>query len=131
MLGDGSDLSANGHEIMVAVPAGYEVKVEVVSNAGAGGFSEVKADIDTLRSQVAAQDGAGSGKDRHEAGNLFFVEFSKIGEMTPRGEQKMAVGVRKTVEQDNGQPIAKKEQVRFVLPSGSGWFKEAAAACGG
>ena len=38
---------------MVPLPAGDEVEMEVVGDAGAGGRAQVEADVDTVRPQVA------------------------------------------------------------------------------
>ena len=47
-LGDDAYVSDGGDEVDVAVPAGDDVGVEVVGDAGAGGFADVDAEVEAL-----------------------------------------------------------------------------------
>lgn len=115
MLGNGADLGADGHEVMVAFPAWNEMEMEVVGDAGSGGSSQIEANIDTMGFQVTAEDGGAGGQHRHEPAALVLGEFGEVGEMPAGSQEQVAIGVRKAVEQDNGRFVAKKEEMRFFL----------------
>jgi len=48
MFGNSSDIADNRNEIMVAVPAWHDVKVEVVGDTCSGHCPDIAADIKTI-----------------------------------------------------------------------------------
>jgi hypothetical protein len=53
---NGSDIGENGHEIMIPLPAGHQVEMEMIGNPGAGGRTEIAADIQAMRREPVLQD---------------------------------------------------------------------------
>lgn len=54
-------MAHGGHEVAVAVPAGNHVAVDVGVDAGAGGASQVDADVEAVGAQGALDAGQGAG----------------------------------------------------------------------
>ena len=86
----------------------------MVGDAGAGGRAQVEANVDAVRPQVAAEDGAAPADHPHE-GEVFPVgELFRVGHMAARGQQQVAVGVGEAVEQHHAQFITKEQQMVAV-----------------
>ena len=125
VLGDGPDLGADRHEIMVTLPTRHHMKMEMIGNACAGGCAEIKANIDAMRLEMAAQHGTAGGEHRHDPAVLFGGEFGKIRQMPARGDEQMAIGIGKAIEKHHRQFIAIQQQVGQILAQCSGRFKQA------
>jgi hypothetical protein len=66
MLGDGSDVCGDGHEIMIAFPAGDNMEMQVVVNSRTGCFAQIETDIDSVGMKVPAQYGTALLQEGHK-----------------------------------------------------------------
>lgn len=128
VLGNGPDFGANGDEVMIILPAGNEMEVEMIGNPSTGDFPQVQADVDPMGMQVAADDGATAGEQFHQPKLFNFLKIGEIRHVAAGCEQQVPVGVGKAVEQDNGQVVTKQQEMLFVKGGLSRWFEQ--ATCG-
>lgn len=106
VLRNGPDFCADGHEIMVVLPAWHEMEMQMVGNAGASRRTEIKADIDAVGLEMAAKHCAAGGEHRHDPVVLLSSEFGEIGQMPAWGHEQMTIGIRKAIEQHHSLVIA-------------------------
>jgi hypothetical protein len=125
MLGNGPYFGADGHEVMVIPPAGDNMKMKMIGNAGPGDLAQVKPDIEAIRGKMAAENGCGMGEHGKKRCPFFSGEFGDIGKVPFRRHQQMAVGIGKPVQQDHYHLVTEQEKMVPVLPFLSGWFKKA------
>ena len=126
VLWDGPDVAGHGHEIMIALPAGDDVKMEMIGNAGSGNFSKVEADVESMRLQMVAKDDTASLHHGHKGCVFSRRDFADVCYMPSWGNQQVAVGIGKPVEQNNGLPAPMQEEPFGVGLAYSGRFKQAA-----
>lgn len=125
MFRDGANVPDNGDEIVVVTPTGDDMEMQVVSDAGAGCFAEIAADVETIRAEMAAEDGGGLLGHGGKRCRLVAVELGDAGDMSARGQQQVAVAIRKTIEQDNILMVAIEEKQLAILASATRRLKEA------
>jgi hypothetical protein len=114
VLGNGADIGTNGDEVVIILPSGNEMKMQMIGDACAGDLSQVQADVDAVGVQVAADNSATAGEQQHQLEMLALGEPGEISHMTPRRQQEMTIGVGKTIEQGNGKFVTKKQKMGFV-----------------
>ena len=117
---DGVDagVGGGGEEVDVAVPAGDEVPVEVLFDAGSGGGAEVEADVEAVGAE-----GGGEGRFEVFEGGEAFKEFV-VGEVfevgdDAVGEDESVAGVVGVAVQDGEAGFAAPDDaVCFVFGGG-------------
>ena len=87
VLGYGANVCTNGYEIMITFPAGNQMEMEMFGYTGAGGLSQVEANVDAMGIESPAQDGAADGKHFHKASGFVSAQFGEIAEMPSGGEE--------------------------------------------
>lgn len=126
MLGDGSDVGTDSHEVMVALPARHKVKVQMLADTGTSCLSKVETDIDAVGVKMPTEYGAACCQHGHEAAVFFSRELCKIGEVSAWSDEQVPVGIGIPIEEDNSQIVAVKEQVGLILWGCSQRFKKTA-----
>ena len=101
MLWNGSNISSDGHKVMVSFPPGYGMKVQVPFNPGSGGLSQVQTDINTIGPKVVAQDCTAVLQEGHNCCALSAVQFRKITDMAGRGNEEVSICIGEAIEQDD------------------------------
>lgn len=66
VLGDGAEIGADGNKIVIILPTGNEMEMEVVGNPCTGDLPQVQANIDSMRVEMATENGATAGKQLHQ-----------------------------------------------------------------
>ena len=109
MLGNGSDLRTDGHEIVVTFPSGNEMEVEMIGDPGTGCFSQVETNVDAMGVEPLLEDGAAGGEHLHQTEIFIAAQFGELTEMTPGGEEQVAIGIREAIKKDYGEVVTKEE----------------------
>jgi hypothetical protein len=122
---DGPDLGENGHEIMIPLPAGYQVEMEMIGNPCAGGRTEVAADIQAMRSESVLQDPGRLPHQQHERGAFLLIQFGQAGDMPERRHKEMPVAIRETIEQDQIVAVPVEQEMVLAVRGGAWRFEEA------
>ena len=108
----------DGHEVGVACPAGHDVEVNVVDDAGARNPAEVPAEVVALRSV-----GLGESRDPalSKAVDLESLIVRKVGELADvpvGGDHQVAGGVRELVQEHEGALAAVDDEPLLVVAGG-------------
>jgi hypothetical protein len=82
-----------GHEIGVAIPAGDNVKVQMIIDAGAGDATHIHADVETVGRHRLLQSPRRGLQQRHHLLNFRRVQILNGGLMAIRHDHQMAVVV--------------------------------------
>ncbi|MBU0691727.1 hypothetical protein KKH18_07920, partial [bacterium] len=67
-FGHDSGMSHGGHKVGIPAPAGDDVIMEMILNAGTGGPSEIHADIEAVRGEALGENTLGKGQRPSEVG---------------------------------------------------------------
>ena len=91
MLRDDPGIRKNRHEVAVTGPTRHDMHVDVRSDSGPCGLAEIPADIETLGTADVTQNTLA---EDHEAMQFLYlrrVQVGRVGEMTIRRDQEVAV----------------------------------------
>ncbi len=99
MLWDRAYFGADGHEIVVMLPARNNVEVEVFGDAGTGYFAQIESDVQSIRGKMTTENSCAAVEELHQG--LLFIggQFSDIGKVPSGGCQQVTVGIGKAIEQ--------------------------------
>ena len=75
VFGNCPDVGEDSHEIVVAVPAGNNVEMEMVGNASAGTGAEIASDVEPIRREMRLEDGGALCKHLHDGRTFGLQEF--------------------------------------------------------
>jgi hypothetical protein len=95
-------VAEDGHEVVVAGPAGDEVAVEV-GDAAAGGGAEVEADVDAVGLEGGVEEFLAEDDFFHEVGAFGGREFEEVVDLAKRDGEEVAGIVGKAVENEVGK----------------------------
>ena len=125
-LGDDADISEDGGEVHVAVPAGDDVGVDVARDAGAGAFADVKADVVALGVHGQGEGLLAEGEEFHDLGAFFGGEFDGGRGVAVGSDEHVPVDVGEFVEHEEAERGAGEDEVGFVGFGMFGGFAEEA-----
>ena len=115
VLGENLHVGEDWHEVRVARPAGHDVEVNMVDDAGARNSAEVPAEVVALRPV-----GLGESRDPalSKAVDLESLIVRKVGELADvpvGGDHQVAGGVRELVQQHKGVLAAMDDEPLLVV----------------
>ena len=110
VLRDSANPGCGCHEIMVPVPSGDNMKMQMLCKTCTSRLPEIKADIEAIGLQVLTENRGAGFQHFHKSTGFIAVQAIKSCHVANRGEEKMAVGIREPVEQDNGYLVPEKDQ---------------------
>src|SRR5262245_3858489 len=87
------DAGQHRHEVRVAVPARYDVPVQMARNARPGRATEIQADVEALGVHALFQDAHQAPERLHGLGMGRVVEVVETRLVSQRSDQQMAVVV--------------------------------------
>jgi len=99
-LGKYTSFCGDGHKICVSEPAGQNVHVDMVSDAGARGFAKVEAHVEAARAVNLTQDEFGTLGEEHQLVGRVCWHGGERGEVLIGHDHEVAGGVGIGVETD-------------------------------
>lgn len=99
-LGHDAGVADGFHEVHVAVPSGDNMSVKMTGNSGTGASPEVHPDVDALGADRGADELFGPCDGVHEGCQLGVIQIAQLGDVAVGRDQKMAVGIGVTVEEN-------------------------------
>jgi len=111
----GSEVGENGYEIMIPLPAGYQVEMEMIRYPGAGCRTEIAADIQTMRGETELQDPGRLPHHQHQRGGFLLIQLGQAGDVPHWSHEEMPVAVRETIEQDQVVAVPVEQELVPVV----------------
>lgn len=115
VFGDNACSADGGHEICIARPARQDVKMDVVHNPGASGFSEVHAQIEPRRLICGAQGSLTTLRQIHQLVSRFLRGAVQLADVLVRNYEQVATDVRVDIENDKTAGSAVEHKVSCVM----------------
>src|SRR5437763_775546 len=125
MLRQHLHIRQNRHEVRIAGPAGDDVLVHVVDDAGAGDAAEVPTEVVALGLVRGRERAETLGGEAMELENFILLERAEVADVPERRHQEVARGVRKLV-QKHERLLATVDDERLLVRSLRGAAEEAA-----
>jgi hypothetical protein len=125
MLRDGSDIAEDGDEIMIVVPAGNQVEMEVIGYPGPGGGADITADIEAMRKKAGIEYFCRLPDHTHQRRCFLGAEVNQTRNMPQRGYEEVPVAIREAIEKDNVFFVFKENELFFVVRKIALRFEEA------
>jgi predicted transcriptional regulator len=108
-------LADDRHEIRVAVPTRYNVDVQVVRDARTRDFSEIDADIETVRLHHSREGVRAAAHEFPQVRQLGFRQSVQVGHFLVRHDHDVSAVVGITVEQRKTGAVAHDDEVCHVV----------------
>lgn len=116
-LGEDAGLAEDGHEVVVAGPAGDDVGVEVV-DAAAGGAAQVEADVEGVGAVGGAEEFFAKDNGGHEVGLFGGGEVGEVGDFAVGYDEEVAGVVGEAVEEEVAEGGAVNDEGGAVVAEG-------------
>jgi hypothetical protein len=129
-LGEDASVGEDGHEIVVAFPAGDDVEMEVFDDAGTGAFAEVEADVEALGFDRGAEKLLGVFGEVPKFEFFAFDEHGEVGDFPVRDDHHVADGVRVAVHDEEGVFATGDDEVGGVIGGLGGVEEEIGSGAG-
>jgi hypothetical protein len=110
VLGNDPHLGQSGHEIRISLPAGNNVKMKVVENPGSGNLPQIHSHVEAIGMKSIPQDFNRSAHMVKKICHLFFLQFLDLIHVPHGGNHDVGVGVRVSVEHDQGKGSLVEDQ---------------------
>ncbi len=108
-------MAGDGHEVHVSIPAGNDMKMNMVLDAGTGDTAEIHPDIKSMRSHHLLDRPNAFRHQRHHLPTLRFSEIGKFTEMPIGNDHEMSVIVRIKIHDDEAMLPAVKDEIFSVI----------------
>jgi hypothetical protein len=120
MLGNDAHFIHDGHKRRVAVPAGDKMKVQMFANARPGRFSEIQADVDSLRRKALLQYGGALLQQSHHLLGFVRRQITEIHAVAKGSDHNMPVIIRKFIHDHEilFSPVQNQSFLVFILMPG-------------
>jgi hypothetical protein len=114
VIGDEFGVGEHGHEVRIAVPSGYNVKMNVLVDASSGNPPQIRSEIETMRSAYLAE-----GLRRHRGCLHRFEVYSireqfKFGSVFVRNDHQMTAVVGEQIHDDEAVLATPDNEVLFI-----------------
>jgi len=105
----------DGHEVRVALPAGYDMPVQMLRDARARHRAEIEAKIEAVAAERRSQDARQPGEQEADFGHLAIVERVERRDLPIRDDHAVAGVVGVKVHHDKGARAAIQDEVLRVV----------------
>jgi hypothetical protein len=109
MLRNGSEISENGHEIMIIIPAGNDVKMKVIGYTRTGGFADITTDIEAMRRKSLFENRGASLEHFHHCQIFIGFKFCNASYMPYRCDEQMSICIRVSIQKDKNFTVTIEE----------------------
>ena len=111
MLRNGPDVGEHSHEIVIAIPTGNDVKMEMIGNAGTCRRTDIAPDIKAIRRKMPLKNGATYLQHFHQRQVFIRLQGSDAINMPDRCDEQVTMGIGVSVQQDENLLVTVEEQV--------------------
>ena len=97
-LADDFGISANAHEVCIAIPPGHNMDVQVVGQSGPATSAEIHANVETVRFYRQRQHLLGFSYQRDHFKQLFAACLVEAGDVSGRRYQQVAIIIGEAIQ---------------------------------
>ena len=112
----GTQLCNNCHKVMIALPPGNEMEMQVIGNTCPCRLPDITANINAVTGEVVIKECGTFLQHCHKSGCLFLGKFRKTGDVSAGCHEKMTVCIGKSIKQNNGLHITIEQKLIFIKP---------------